>query len=702
MGRTPWNDLIELARLHGVQTDYLDMSRRRRPARPESLLAVLRALGAPVQHPRDVRDALREARRARIRQAVEPIHVAWQGQPAAISFRLPACRTADTVRLELRLENGERRRRELTLQRLPVNSRVRADGQSFLTRSLPVPGSLPTGYHRAVLECGADRFETWLFGAPGCCFAPRSGMRKWGVFAPLYALHSERSRGAGDFGDLEAFIAWVATRGGRFVGTLPLLPAFLDHPCEPSPYSPVSRLWWNEFYLDLDRVPELADCPKARRLMESPEFLARRERLRRQPLVSYSRQMQWHRQVLEHLSRFFFSRPSARRRRFDAFLRRHPLAEDYARFRAVQEQRGEPWRRWPDRLRAGDLRDRDCPAPARDYHLYVQWLAHEQMDAVSKAAAKYRVDLYLDLPLGTHRDGYDTWRYRTAFALEASGGAPPDPVFIRGQNWGFAPLHPERSRAQGHAYFAAVLRHHLQHASMLRIDHVMGLHRLYWVPQDMPADLGAYVRYPADEIYAVLCIESQRHRAVVVGENLGTVPPEVNRRLDRHAVAGMYVVQYEVAPPPKPVLRRAPARAVAGLNTHDMPPFEAWRRGLDLADRRELGLIRRTLLARESRARAGILRRLAKLLRRRGRLQRRSNEPGALLHAVLEHLAAGPARWLLVNLEDLWLETLPQNVPGTSTERINWRRKLRLSRESLQHDPAVVELLHRVDQLRRG
>jgi len=287
------------------------------------------------------------------------------------------------------------------------------------------------------------------------------------------------------------------------------------------------------------------------------------------------------------------------------------------------------------------------------------------------------VSLYLDVPLGTHRDGYDAWRRQHLFALRASGGSPPDPVFTRGQDWGFAPLHPDRSRAEGHAHLRAYLRHHLELADLLRLDHVMGLHRLYWVPQGMPASAGAYVRYPAEEFYAILSLESHRHRAVIVGENLGTVPPEVERGLARHGVLGMFVAQYEFRAPPRRPLRPVPARVLASVNTHDMPPFHAWWQGLDLKDRRELGLLDPTQERRARRERGRIRRGLTKGLPTQGALA--DNEPpvGQVLDRLLTRLASSRARFLLVNLEDLWLETESQNVPGTGPERSNWRRKLR-------------------------
>ncbi len=347
-------------------------------------------------------------------------------------------------------------------------------------------------------------------------------------------------------------------------------------------------------------------------------------------------------------------------------------------------------------LQAGDY----DPA-ARRYHLYVQWLAHEQMASLTNHAARHGVRLYLDLPLGVHRAGYDCWRHQDLFALRASGGAPPDPVFTLGQDWQFAPLHPERSRAQGHAYVIDYLRHHLERTGMLRIDHVMGLHRLYWVPEGLPASQGAYVSYPADELYAILSLESHRYGATIAGENLGTVPPEVNRRLKRHNLCELFVAQYEHQPYPKRSMRRVPARAVASLNTHDMPPFQAYWEGTDLADRHELGWIKLTDVPKERRLRAKVQRALIQMLRHEEWLASRRPEAKDVLRGALAHLSASAAQFVLLNLEDLWLETHSQNVPGTTEERINWRRKTRLSLEQIMEHQDVQELLKLVNRLRR-
>ena len=338
--------LLTLARLHGVQTGYLDMNQRQQDASPEALLALLRTLGVSVFHLREVPEALCEAQHTRVLRVVEPAQVAWDGKRAVIPLQLPDWATAGPLRCEWRLENGEVRRSETRLEKLRVARVARVEGNRFVTLELPVPARLPMGYHRVALECGKDRFESHLFCAAEQCFAPPKSRRTWGMFAPLYALHSERSWGGGDFGDLAEFLRWVGEQGGRFVGTLPLLPTFLKRPFEPSPYSPVSRLFWNEFYIDVEQIPELRSCPAARRLMQSRPFQNRLQKLRQSPLVDYAAQMALKREVLEPLSRAFFAKPSARLKLFEHFLSSHPEVANYARFRAAQEQRHAPWTQW--------------------------------------------------------------------------------------------------------------------------------------------------------------------------------------------------------------------------------------------------------------------------------------------------------------------------------------------------------------------
>jgi 4-alpha-glucanotransferase len=532
-----------------------------------------------------------------------------------------------------------------------------------------------------------------LISAPRRAWRPEGAPRTWGLFAPLYALHSARSWGAGDFQDLEDLAMWAGEQGCRTVATLPLLPAFLDRPPEPSPYAPISRLAWNEFYLDVTRVPEFAGCsaPWAREV----------QALRATESVDYRRVMRVKRAALQIMSDSLFAGSNARRRSLEQFVRERRHVQDYARFRAAGERYGTDWRQWPQPLRDGRVRPNDVELRAVRYHLYVQWLADEQMHALCEHVRRGGVGLCLDLPLGVHPDGYDCWRYRDAFALGATTGAPPDPFFTRGQNWGFPPPHPQALRRQQYEYVIAYLRHHMRHAAALRIDHVMGLHRLYWIPQGFEARDGVYARYPADELYAILCLESHRHRTLIVGENLGTVPAFVNRQLGRHGIQKLFVAQFQIAADARHALPKVPRNCVASLNTHDLPMFAGFWGGRDIDDRFALGLLDARMRQQERRTRGALKITLAGFLRKRGLLAGDGCDVQQVLAALLRFLGGSAARLVLVNIEDLWGELRPQNTPGTHRERPNWTRKARYALEDMPQMRAVTQTLEALDAARR-
>lgn len=677
MDQTEWRQLRYLARLCGVETAYRDVTGVRREALPEAVIAVLRALGVAVESPAEAGAAIRALRLQKARRACEPVTVVWKGSPLRLQLCLPAGQAERRVPTSLTLEDGTTLSAAPDLAALPASRLLKIAGEEFAVKELVLPVRLPSGYHRLQLEFPGRVIETLIISAPVRAYTYPEKI--WGVFAPLYALHSERSWGAGDFTDLENLVGWVQGLGGRLVGTLPLLAAFLATPCEPSPYLPVSWLFWNEFYLDVTRVPELAHCPAARELLASPTVHEELATLRQAPLVAYRHIMALKRRILELLARCCFEALPARRAALEQWLAAKPQACDYARFRAVVERQHRLWPEWPARMRAGHLREGDYDPDAARYHLFVQWLTEEQLQSVSAKAKESPPGLYFDLPLGVHPAGYDTWRQQALFVPGVATGAPPDPFFAAGQNWGFPPLHPERLREEGYRYFIAALRHQLRYAGALRLDHVMRLHRLFWIPAGFPAAQGVYVRYRAEEFYAILALESHRYEAVIIGEDLGTVPRYVRAVMTRHGIGRMYILPFELTGNPHRPLRPIPSGALAALNTHDMPPFAAfWQQ--------------------DGRAhQAG----LSSFLYEHNFLPEPTAAPGAILAGCLSWLARSPAGCLLVNLEDLWGETAPQNVPGT-TSYPNWQRKTRYPFEQLSRSPEALEILQKVNLFRKG
>lgn len=696
---TPLRQLRQLARSYGVQTAYLDVRRQRHTASPEALLSMLALLGVPVCRLTDVPEALRQYQATHWQEVCEPVLVVRPGRVARWEVCLPGGPDAGgTLECGLRLETGEEHHQTYQLNALSVVDSAIVEGRRYTKRQLLLPGPLPLGYHQLHVEGQGKRAHSLLISSPLRAYTPAH--KTWGVFVPLYALHSEQSWGAGDFGDLERVIDWTSQLGGGVVATLPLLAAFLAEPFEPSPYAPVSRLVWNEFYVDVEQIPELADCQEAQTLLTSAPLCRELCSLRAVPFVDYQRQMALKRRILEALAQHFFRTPSARVASFERFCTSHPNLEDYARFRAAGERWGPGWRDWPSPLCGGILAEHTIDPRVKNYHLYAQWIAHEQMAGLAHKARAQGPGLYLDLPLGVHPDGYDVWRERAAFIDGMSSGSPPDVVFTQGQDWGFPPLHPQANRQNGYRYVIAYLRHHLQHAGLLRIDHIMGLHRLFCIPHGFEASQGMYLRYPAEELYAILSLESQRHQAAIVGENLGTVPSAVNRMMRRCNIQPMHVLQYELPATLTQPLAGVPDNAVASINTHDFFPFHAFWQGGDLKERLALGLLDQTGVQQEQHNLEGIKKALVQFLRDTGWLNSMHADAQTVLRACLDYLAASPAQVVLITLEDLWGELLPQNVPSTGAEKPNWRRKTHDPFEVWSQGPEVQEILRRVQLLR--
>lgn len=687
MGDRALRDLHRLAAACGVRPTYRDAAGHPRRVSAETLLSVLRSLGEEVRRPEDAARALRERQRREAEHPLEPVIVAWDGRLPGVAWRGRRKLRRGAIGCELELEDGARRRAE---------ARAVTDRGGTLLR-WPRELRLPYGTHRISIEAGSVRGEATVLSAPRRVFDDPEE-RELGVFLPLYALRSGDDWGTGDLTSLERMAVWAAGLGARIMGTLPLLATFLDEPFEPSPYSPASRLFWNELYLDPASAPEMAISQEARRLVGSAAFQREAARLRRADLVDYRGAMALKEKVLRALAEAAFAGRSARHDELDRFVCEDPHADAYASFRAVAARRRAAWPAWPARLRNGTVRAGDFDEQDRRYHLYVQWLLRRQLGGLAGRAAAAGSHLYLDLPIGVNGGGFDVWRFPEAFVRSASVGAPPDLLFSAGQNWGFPPPHPRGQRTSGYRYFSACIENHLRYAGVLRIDHVMGLHRLYWIPEGADARSGAYVHYPADELYAVLSIQSHRHKARIVGENLGTVPSEVNRTLKRRGVLGMHIEQFEMRPDPRRALTTPPRGVLASLNTHDLPTFAAHWSAKDVDRRAELGLIDAEVARRERDERAAMRRAVLAFLRREGL---KADTPAAVLAAILRRLARGPEEIMLVALEDLWLEAEPQNIPGIAEGYPNWRRKARPTLEEMMRNGRLGETLRSLVSIRR-
>ena len=366
----------------------------------------------------------------------------------------------------------------------------------------------------------------------------------------------------------------------------------------------------------------------------------------------------------------------------------------YARFRGAQARLGRNWRDWPARARAGTLAPDQVDGEVARFHLVAQTLLRGQLHDLRRRLDQDGMRLGLDLAVGVHPDGYDPWSRRALFGEGMSVGAPPDLGFPSGQDWGFSPVLPEASRREGHRYLAASIAHQAGLAGVLRVDHIMAWTRLYWIPHGLGLHEGTYVSYPAEELFAILTLESHLNQCEVVGENLGTVPKEIFEALPRHRIWGMYLAEFQASGGPH--IDPPTAADMALVGTHDTPTFAGWLAGNDIAERVRYGLLAEDSVpaVREERTRAAHW--LA------ARLERRVEDPLPFLAELLEWLGRSESPLVVPWLEDFWLEGVGVNLPGTrSSVRPNWQRPMGRLLDEIFTDAQIGELVRRLDAARK-
>lgn len=659
--------LAALARIHGVAPSYTGTDGDEHPASPDAVVAALSALGVPINHPDGATDALAGEEAGHL-QVLEPVVVHWTGSATMVTVVLPRHTHPRDVWLTLELESGQEYRRRLlaAISRPLTSGMVRGcQVDSYEVRLWSGNEALPPGYHHVTVEVNGDLHRSLVISAPRC---PRPD-RGWGVFLPLHAVRGDHDRGIGTFRDLADLTGWVGGLGGSFVGTLPLLPTFLEgDPVDPSPYLPVSRLAWNELFVDPTALPEFARSEGAMaawgRQSDAPPGL-----------VDYAAASKRVGSTLAPMARELLGTDSARHDELVAFVAARPHLQSYAAFRAERRHRG------PD--------DEDVDQ-AIGATLYAQWVADTQLAEASSAGAA----LYLDLPVGINGDGFDPVWEPAAFVTGMTGGAPPDAFFSRGQDWGFPPSDPQGLRRTEYRYLIASLRHAMARASIVRIDHVMGLHRLFWIPQGGEPANGVYVDYPAEELRAVVALEAARSGTVVVGEDLGTVPDRLRADMEHDRMLRTWVLQFDGSP--EEPLPEAPRHSMAGWGTHDLPTFAAYWHGRDIDERQENGVLTSDEAIRMQAERHAWRQSVA------AELAIGIDQPEQALRGCLGRMAAGQALLTVVDLEDLWLEVEPQNRPGTGPGGANWRRRAAHSLSEFEGDPVVLAALTVVDGLRRA
>jgi 4-alpha-glucanotransferase len=703
--------LDRLATHYGIEPHFTDNWQRRHLVADATKQALLAALGVPTGSAAEIETGLHAALTSAWQQILAPAEVVRKGAPLVPTVTLPTCLDG-RLSWVVRTEDGERHRGEVRLDVLEVAAEQRIEGVRYRRRRLPLPLDLPPGYHRLEVTAGAAASATMaLTVTPERAFGlgDLGRERLWGVTLPLYGVCSERNWGIGDFGDLAELATATAGLGAGLIGINPVHALFPPLPERISPYAPSSRRFLNVLLISIERA--------ARRLggrpALNPEMEPLLERARAAELVDYPTVSQLKLQALDELHRAFTASGGPERAAFDSFRSRGgPSLERQAIFETLLEHfiHADPtkrnWRSWPD-----DYRRPDRPAVAAfaarhadrvEFFQFLQWLADEQLaEAQAEArAAGMPVGLYLDLAVGVDPDGAEAWADPATVAGRVRIGAPPDDFSPKGQDWGLAPLAPLALRAQAYAPFVELLRRNMAHAGALRIDHVLGLRRSFWLPpeRDLP---GAYVRYPLSDLLGLIALEAERARCVVIGEDLGTVPEGFRTTLTEAGLLGCRVLYFERDRNGR--FRGSasyPSACLASISTHDLPTLAGFWAGRDISWREYLGLFAEPgQSARERTERAGARQRLLELLAAEGLLpagldpKRPPVElPWSVVLALHQLLARSPSELVVMQLEDALQLVEQANLPGTTAEHPNWRRRLGICLERLATDPRVLEL----------
>jgi (1->4)-alpha-D-glucan 1-alpha-D-glucosylmutase len=702
-GVTPLQTLCEHL---GLAPRYDDFWQRPQQLSDATLRTLLAAVGIDARDDEQARAALQRLKDEAAAQALPPMHVVdqTQPQPLALPFDWPA-----QVRWSLLCETGER-----------FEGRADGDSPAPVPRAIHFPDGLPLGYHRLQLHHDGNTAvwgRTQLVVCPARCHSPAAldhGERWWGPTVQLYALRSERNWGMGDFTDLLQVIDLAGQQGAAFVGLNPLHALFPHEPQRASPYSPSTRSALNTLYLDIEAIAEFADCEAARERVRAADFRQRLQDLRDAPHVDYDGVAAAKHAILELLFAQFqaqhLTRNTARAALFRAFqrdggaaLRSHALFNALQAHFFAQDPNVWGWTRWPAAYQ--DIASPEVKAFAQE-HLdrveffeYLQWQAEEQLQACARRAASQGLPLglYRDVAVGVNEGGSETWAQPTLHALGLHVGAPPEDYHPAGQDWGLPPIVPSQLRAQAYRPFIDLLRANMRHAGALRLDHVMALRRLFWVPPGEGAKAGTYMQYPLDDLLRILALESRRHHCLVIGEDLGTVPPNFREELAAHGVLSYKPLYFERTNDGgfrEPA--QWPTHALAVVGTHDLPTLRAWWRGDDIETRTRFHLFatddqRREQIVGRASDRVQLLMALeAEKLLPEGT----STNPGAIddndpgfTDAVYTLIGRSRSQLVGVQLEDVVQQLEQVNVPSTNEQQNpNWRVKLAVTLEALARD----------------
>lgn len=667
--------LVELATRFGIATEFWDWKGRLTEVGEETIVSVLASLEVDASTPEAARAAITELDNRAWRRTLPPCVVTEEGKGAHVNVHV---RAGASVIVHIRLEDGSTRPAWQTENWTPDRE---IDGQWRGEATFWLGADLPLGYHRIVARTEDQTAESLLIVTPQFVGFPEvmRNRRIWGYAAQLYSVRSQRSWGIGDLVDLGDLAVWSATQ--QFAGYVLINPLHASQsapPLEPSPYLPSTRRYINPIYIRPDAIPEFADLKREAR--RSVRRIRRRLNRALNGDFQIMRNEVWKAKIEALWIVYSAGLTPAREMAFNDFVRREGRAlRDFATWCVLTLEYGRSWREWPN-----ELQRPSSPAVAEFYrshtdevrfYMWLQWIAENQVSTAQSTAKDVGMPIGLiqDLAVGVDRKGAETWMLHDVFAQGATVGAPPDPFNQTGQDWGQPPWRPDRLADLGYAPFRAVVNAALRHAGGVRVDHIIGLFRLWWVPEGKTPREGTYVRYDHEAMVGILALEAHREQALVIGEDLGTVEPWVRDYLAQRGILGTSVLWFEGDEHGQPLdAGRWREYCMASVTTHDLPPTTGYLAGDHIRLRDRLGLLTEGLeeeLEHAAKEQSGWVDKLRAV----GLLAEDDSDPTRIMVAMYRYLTRTPAKVLNVALTDAVGDRLTQNQPGTIDEYPNWR-----------------------------
>lgn len=721
--------LDKLIALHGIDRHFIDAWGQPADISTDNLKALLAAMGYAVDNEEQLNQQLMQSLKDHWLRFLPPVTSCRQNQPVTFLLYCPLDEPSgfdwcfDTEQGEVLCGSYMPSAHEPLQQEW-------IDGRAIGCYQIDCGVRLTDGYHRLTLRRQGQQqviASSRYVMAPEQAYKPPElvdGKKAWGVTVQLYALRSERNWGIGDFTDLAALVGHIADGGGDFVGVNPLHALYPGWPENASPYSPSSRRWLNIIYIDVEAVDEFAGSSAAS-VVASDDFQQRLAQLRRVDWVDYSAVCELKLQMLQRVFECFCQLPAEHPRKVAFsrfFLAGGQSLHAQATFDALQleihqrEPNHQHWKQWPEPFRdydsEGTTQWANEHANEVRFFAWLQWLADEQLFAAEQVALRKEmaIGLFCDVAVGVASGSQEAWRNRDVYNLNSHVGAPPDVLGPLGQDWGLPPMEPWQLAQQGYQPLIDLFEQNMHSCGALRIDHVMGLLRLWWIPVGKSARDGAYVEYPLDDLLTILVLESHRNRCLVVGEDLGTVPPGIFETLQCNGIHSYRVFFFSQAADGGFISPHDyPKQALSALTTHDMATLRGFWHCEDLKLGKKLGLYPDP-------------ERLKQLFDQRHYDKQQILDSLHGHHAIPEtighdaawvpmdrqlnrgmqlHMARGCSALLSLQLED-WLDMeLPVNVPGTSWEYPNWRRKLSRSLNDIFSDPDIQSLMEQLTEARR-